>query len=173
MFYHKSSKCNIKIIHHPTRAAWNHGLIMFHLCIKSSNQHKSQEGKKSLTKKLRNQLKLTLLLLLLKTLVVASKIHPTQPKFPLLQEIKIWFLLGKNLQELSIRIRDHKTSKWGKIDEDTWGEHNLFLLFHWWPNLGDFGMGLAWVFKLEMKKRMMEISFKKMGIEKESKEVDI
>ena len=36
---------------------------------------------------------------------------------------------------------------------------------------------LGWVwrefFKLEMKKRMMEISFRKMGIEKESKEVDI
>ena len=43
--------------------------------------------------------------------------------------------MNQNLQESSISIRDHRTSKQDKIEEEICEEHNLFLEISLWPKL--------------------------------------
>ena len=79
--------------------------------------------------------------------------------------IKIWFLSLKNLQESHIRIRDHNTPKWSRIDGDVWDELNLFLLIVFGRNLRGPSWRFTWASLLEMKNKMMEFSFEKVGVD--------
>ena len=55
--------------------------------------------------------------------------------------------MNSNLQESSISIRDHRTSKQDKIDEGNCEEHNLFLSSSKWPKVNDLHWRLSWGFQ--------------------------
>ena len=61
--------------------------------------------------------------------------------------------MNKNLQESSISIRDHRTSKYDKFEEENYGEHNLFLECSLWPKIVDFLEGWRVDYNMILMKR--------------------
>ena len=53
--------------------------------------------------------------------------------------------MNQNLQESSISIRDHRTSKQDKFEEEKCGEHNLFLECSLWPKMDELLGEISWV----------------------------
>ena len=56
--------------------------------------------------------------------------------------IKNLIFMNQNLQESSISIRDHRTSKYDKIEEENCEKHNLFLEFSLWQKMKEILGGL-------------------------------